>query len=56
MTSNAGTILRDTGDKVISQILSCIPKETIIPKNSITVGKFNYVVLVKILLIQYGLE
>lgn len=47
MTSNAGTILTDTGEKLISQILLCIPKETIIPKSSITVGKFNYVVLVK---------
>ncbi|HSL13149.1 MAG TPA: DUF4443 domain-containing protein [Nitrososphaeraceae archaeon] len=47
MTSNAGTILTDTGEKLISQILLCIPKEIIIPKSSITVGKFNYVVLVK---------
>jgi hypothetical protein len=47
MTSNAGTILTDTGEKLISQILLCIPNETIIPKSSITVGKFNYVVLVK---------
>ena len=45
MTSNAGTILTDTGEKLISQILLCIPKETIIPKSSITVGKFNYVVI-----------
>jgi hypothetical protein len=47
MTSNAGTILTDTGERIISQILLHIPKETIIPKSSITVGKFNYVVLVK---------
>ncbi len=47
MTSNAGTILTDRGEKLISQILLCIPKETVIPKSSITVGKFNYVVLVK---------
>src|SRR5215210_607848 len=47
MTSNAGTILTDTGERIISQILVHIPKETIIPKSSITVGKFNYVVLVK---------
>jgi hypothetical protein len=47
MTSHAGTILTDTGEKLISQILLCIPNETIIPKSSITVGKFNYVVLVK---------
>jgi hypothetical protein len=47
MTSNAGTILTERGEKLISQILLCIPKETVIPKSSITVGKFNYVVLVK---------
>ena len=29
ITSNAGTILTDTGEKLISHILSCIPKETI---------------------------
>ena len=46
-TSNAGTILSEKGEKIILQILSHIPKETIIPKSSITVGKFNYVVLVK---------
>ena len=46
-TSNAGTILSDKGEKVISQILSCIPNETDIQKSSITIGKFNYVVLVK---------
>ncbi|HEY8523146.1 MAG TPA: hypothetical protein VIL14_05235, partial [Nitrososphaeraceae archaeon] len=34
MTSNAGTILTDTGEKLISQILLYIPKETIIPKSS----------------------
>ena len=46
-TSNAGTILSEKGEKIILQILSHIPKETIIPKSSITVGKFNYAVLVK---------
>ena len=46
-TSNAGTILSEKGEKIVSQILHHIPKETIIPKSSITVGKFNYAVLVK---------
>ena len=46
-TSNAGTILSDKGEKIISQILACIPNETDIQKSSITIGKFNYVVLVK---------
>jgi hypothetical protein len=46
-TSNAGTILSEKGEKIILQILSHIPKETIIPKSSITVGKFNYAVLIK---------
>jgi Domain of unknown function (DUF4443) len=31
----------------ITQILSCIPNETGIQKSSITLGKFNYAVLVK---------
>ncbi|HEU5461614.1 MAG TPA: DUF4443 domain-containing protein [Nitrososphaeraceae archaeon] len=46
-TSNAGTTLSEKGKKIVSQILQHIPKETIIPKSSITVGKFNYAVLVK---------
>jgi hypothetical protein len=46
-TSNAGTILSNKGEKIISQILSCIPNETNIQKSSITIGKFNYAVLVK---------
>ena len=45
--SNAGTILSEEGERIISQILQHIPKETIIPKSSLTVGKFNYAVLVK---------
>lgn len=57
-TSNAGTILTDKGEKIISQILLYIPKEVIIPKSSITVGKFNYAVLVKNSknYIRYGIE
>ena len=31
----------------ITQILPCIPNETDIQKSSITLGKFNYAVLVK---------
>lgn len=31
----------------LTQILSCIPNETGIQKSSITLGKFNYAVLVK---------
>ncbi len=46
-TSNAGTILSEKGERIISQILQHIPKETIISKSSLTVGKFNYAVLVK---------
>ena len=46
-TSNVGTILSEEGERIISQILQHIPKETIIPKSSLTVGKFNYAVLVK---------
>jgi hypothetical protein len=46
-TSNAGTTLSEKGKKIVSQILQHIPQETIISKSSITVGKFNYAVLVK---------
>ncbi len=46
-TSNAGTVLSEKGEKIISEILSCIPYETDIHESSITIGKFNYVVLVK---------
>jgi hypothetical protein len=57
-TSNAGTILTEKGERIISQILLRIPKETIIPPSSITVGKFNYAVLVKNISnsINYGIE
>src|SRR5574342_656774 len=46
-TSNAGTNLKEKGERIISQILLHIPRETVIPVSSITVGKFNYAVLVK---------
>ena len=57
-TSNAGTILSDKGEKIISQILSCIPNETDIQKSSITIGKFNYAILVKNMadIIKAGIE
>jgi hypothetical protein len=46
-TSNAGTILTEKGEKLISHLLFQIPRETVLPDSSITVGKYNYVVLVK---------
>jgi Domain of unknown function (DUF4443) len=57
-TSNAGTILTEKGERIISQILLHITKETVIPVSSITVGKFNYAVLVKNIAnsIHYGIE
>jgi Domain of unknown function (DUF4443) len=57
-TSNAGTILTEKGERIISQILMHIPKETVIPESSVTVGKFNYAVLVKNISnsINYGIE
>lgn len=57
-TSNAGTILTEKGERIISQILLHITKETIIPASSITIGKFNYAVLVKNIAnsIHYGIE
>lgn len=57
-TSNAGTILTEKGERIISQILLHIPKETVIPESSVTVGKFNHAVLVKNISnsINYGIE
>lgn len=46
-TTNHGTTLTEKG-KIISSALVCtIPKETKMPKCSLTIGEFNYAVLLK---------
>jgi predicted transcriptional regulator len=46
-TSNAGTKMSDKGKKFFAEILSCLPKGCSLPKCSIALGKYNYVVLLK---------
>lgn len=45
--SNAGMWLTNKGKYIYSKLHSVIPSEMYLPKCSIAVGKFNYVVLVK---------
>lgn len=47
ITSKSGTILTNKGKVILRDLLTLIPSETIIPKSSITLGKFNYCVLLK---------
>jgi predicted transcriptional regulator len=58
ITSQLGTILTNKGKFILRDLLTLIPSETIIPKSSITLGKFNYCVLLKnsAKLIGSGLE
>ncbi|HSF49868.1 MAG TPA: DUF4443 domain-containing protein, partial [Nitrososphaeraceae archaeon] len=58
ITSQLGTILTNKGKVILRDLLTLIPSETIIPKSSITLGKFNYCVLLKnsAKLIGSGLE
>jgi predicted transcriptional regulator len=46
-TSNAGTKMSDKGKKFFAEILTCLPKGCSLPKCSIALGKYNYVVLLK---------
>jgi hypothetical protein len=46
-STNYGTTMTEKGKKLASEVLSLIPAETSIPKCSISLGKFNYAVLVK---------
>jgi len=57
-TSNAGTRMSDKGKKFFAELLSSIPAECKIPKCSITLGKFNYAILLKQLsvAIKLGIE
>ncbi|HEY6163329.1 MAG TPA: DUF4443 domain-containing protein [Nitrososphaeraceae archaeon] len=49
-STKSGTRLTEKGMTILSGLVSSIPAETRIPKSSVAVGKFNYVVLLK----QYG--
>jgi predicted transcriptional regulator len=46
-TSNAGTKMSDKGKKFFTEILTRLPKGCSLPKCSIALGKYNYVVLLK---------
>lgn len=46
-TSNAGTKMSEEGKRFFAEILSCLPKGCSLPKCSIALGKYNYVVLLK---------
>lgn len=57
-TSNAGTKMSEEGKRFFAEILSCLPKGCSLPKCSIALGKYNYVVLLKQLsfAIKSGIE
>lgn len=46
-TSNAGTKMSGKGKRFFEELQSAIPRECMIPKCSIALGKFNYAVLLK---------
>lgn len=45
--TNAGTTMTNRGESLLSELLLSIPVEMSLPKCSIALGKFNYVVLLK---------
>jgi len=45
--TNAGTTMTNRGEALLSELLLSIPAEMSLPKCSISLGKFNYVVLLK---------
>jgi hypothetical protein len=45
--TNAGTRMTNRGEALLSELLLSIPAEMSLPKCSIALGKFNYVVLLK---------
>lgn len=57
-TSNRGIKMTSKGKTICCELLSSIAGETILPKCSIALGKFNHAVLVKELgfVIKYGIE
>ena len=46
-STNAGTTMTKKGNSFFSELLSSIPSEISLSKCAITLGKFNYAVLVK---------
>lgn len=46
-TSNRGTVMTDRGQAIFSELVESIPTETALPKCTLSMGKFNYAVLVK---------
>ncbi|MGH9922235.1 MAG: DUF4443 domain-containing protein [Nitrososphaerales archaeon] len=57
-TSKSGTRLTSKGEGICSEFLSSIPAEMNLPKCSLTLGKFNHVVLLKELdfVVKSGIE
>jgi ribosomal protein S25 len=49
-STNSGTRLTEKGMTILCGLVSSIPAETSIPKSSVALDRFNYVVLLK----QYG--
>ena len=47
IATNAGTIMTQKGEALLSELLSSIPAEMSLPKCSVALGKFNYAVLLK---------
>ena len=46
-TSKIGTKMSIKGNKIFSHILSCIPRECVLPKCSVALGRYNCAVLLK---------
>jgi hypothetical protein len=46
-TSNRGTKMTNRGKAIFSELISSIPAETVLPRCSIALGKFNHAVLLK---------
>ena len=46
-TSRIGTKMSVKGNRIFSHILSSVPRECVLPKCSVALGKYNYAVLLK---------
>jgi hypothetical protein len=46
-TSNRGTKMTNRGGAIFSELIASIPAETVLPRCSIALGKFNHAVLLK---------
>jgi hypothetical protein len=46
-TSKIGTRMSVKGNRIFSNILSSVPRECVLPKCSVALGKYNYAVLLK---------